>query len=78
MVDRGQLEHLQRNARRSRRVCNFFIDKEGRIDGVFYLDPKSNGRFRVGAILSNLSFAEIEREKPRWVNLPPSERDAGA
>lgn len=66
MTDRRELIDLQDKARRAGRVCNFFFNEQGQLDSAFYLDPESKGRFRAGAILSLLSFAEIERKKLYW------------
>lgn len=62
---RDELIHLQAQSRTAGRICTFFLDKEGRMDAVFYMDPKGGGRARAGYISSLLSYAEMERAKLR-------------
>jgi len=68
---RDELIALQAKARRAGRICTFFFDENGRLDAVFYMDPKGGERARAGYITSLLSFAETEREKPGG-HLPPA------
>lgn len=63
MTDRKELEALQKQARADGRTCNFFFDEEGRLDQVFYADPKAKSLLKGGLILPLISFAEMERKK---------------
>ena len=60
---RDELIALQAKARVAGRTCTFFFDEDGRIDDIFYMDPKGGERARAGYITSTLSFAENERAK---------------
>ena len=68
MTHRAELLELQYKARRAGRVANFTLDTEGRIDGVFYLDPRAPAlsRLRSGSLIGPLSFAEKERTAAAW------------
>ncbi len=63
---RQELLDLQAKARHSGRTCDFTLDNEGRIDGVFYRDPEAGAGnlTRQGMTLGPIAFAEIERAKP--------------
>lgn len=62
---RDELIQLQAKSRAAGRTCNFFIDEDGRLDEVFYMDPKGCQRARAGYISSLLGYAEMERAKLR-------------
>jgi len=68
-----ELLSLQDKARRAGRTANFFFDEEGRMDSVFYMDPKAPAmsHTRAGMILPLLSFAEMERPKKEWWQVEP-------
>lgn len=53
MTDKEELLRLQNKARTAGRICNFYFNTEGHIDGVFYKDR----------IYDPLTFAEKEREE---------------
>ncbi len=63
---RQELLDLQAKATRAGRTALFNVDREGRIDSVFYKDPKAgaNALSRTGITLGPITFAEIERTKP--------------
>ncbi len=71
---RQELLDLQAKAERAGRTVLLNVDDQGRIDSVFYRDPKAGATSlsRTGITLSPISFAEIEREKPVWYKMPES------
>jgi hypothetical protein len=66
MVSKAELLHLQDKARRCNRIANFTITENNEIDGIFYSTKQGV------KLLPLLSFAEMEREKPYWYQMPES------
>lgn len=61
-----EIETLQSDARRANRIANLCFSEGGKLDGVFYLDPKGKGREKSGMIIDVLTFSEKERQKKKW------------